>query len=238
MIYIEKTEENRRKFLEIVRDIPSYDELKETAKRNVLDLLLLEQKGICPTCHRANTSKTAENSVGFTIEHFLPKSQFERLQIDYYNLYACCLTCNNEKGDSLLPAYFFDSRYDIRKLENWAKDSKIKHIRYDLTAEGVRIVADEVAAHRKEKVGGKYKKYDEALLLYATINIFDLNRDNLVLKRKAAYEALMSQLPNMSGEKLMATWQKLATAPNVEFLGMKLYWLWRHTGKKERYNAT
>jgi uncharacterized protein (TIGR02646 family) len=119
MFYIQKQKEPPKEFLEATKNLKSYDDLKDENRCVVIDLLLREQKGLCPLCERKKERFTP------TIEHFLPKSIFEHLQLDYHNLYVSCSSCNEPKGNHLIPAYIFDVRFnpfeDKLTLENGLK---------------------------------------------------------------------------------------------------------------------
>ncbi len=106
MLFINKATTVPEEFTTIVNRHPDYDRLSESGEdRDKIKFILLNEQGcLCPFCERQLDISTA------TIEHFLPKSSFKRVQLDYYNLFACCHVCNNKKTDHLIPAYIFDER--------------------------------------------------------------------------------------------------------------------------------
>lgn len=107
MIFIEKTDNARLDFFAAVQGIESYELLQGIPRKRVIEILLKEQGELCAICERKSEERFAP-----TIEHFLPKSEFPHLQLNYDNLYVACSACNNPKDHHLIPAYIFDRRFN------------------------------------------------------------------------------------------------------------------------------
>jgi uncharacterized protein (TIGR02646 family) len=181
----------------------SYSALKDGAKDDVVDLLLKEQGGLCAICER----KAAE--FGATVEHFLPQSSFPDLQLSYHNLFIACGKCNGCKGDFLIPAYFFDSRFDLSNQQHFL--DKLKGLRPVYSAfDGHCEIA--VPAASPQDVRNKVSAVNKgAYILRATLDLFELNdpERGLLQRRYAVYKVARDKLSKMRKPELLEAWKRL-----------------------------
>ena len=106
MIFIKKQNAPPQVYIDATGKLDKYEDLKDENKIAVINLLLLEQAGLCAICERSSERFKP------TIEHFLPQSIFHSLQLNYFNLYVSCGACNEPKSNYLIPPYIFDPRFD------------------------------------------------------------------------------------------------------------------------------
>ena len=102
-------------FFELKKIHSSYDELVESEKNKIKEVLLQEQQNRCAYC---TCRISLEQS---TIEHYIPQSRDRSLSLEYSNMFAVCRvtrdsprslqTCDSHRGSTLL-------HIDPRKQEN------------------------------------------------------------------------------------------------------------------------
>lgn len=123
MLLVRKSIDSETAFNAAKLGIHHYLELRGDPRKVVESILWADQGHVCAICERH------KDTVGGTIEHYLPKTQFGfgyavDLQLNYWNLYMACTNCNNPKGDHLVPAYMFDPRFDPCSLDNLFHDKE------------------------------------------------------------------------------------------------------------------
>ncbi|MEN9611014.1 MAG: hypothetical protein RLZZ628_1828 [Bacteroidota bacterium] len=157
MIYIQKEKIIFETFEQIVAGLDNYEDLKDEPREKVIQLLLREQRGLCAICER--------KAIRFapTIEHFMPKSIFPALQLNYYNLYISCQACNEPKAHFLIPPYLFDPRFApfgidaLKPVYEW-RDGK------------VYVTAPQLSKYEKSE-------HKHAHILQSTLDLLQQNRD-------------------------------------------------------------
>lgn len=220
MIFIQKQIETPDAFYEAVKDITTYEALKDDARKVVIDLLLAEQGSLCAVCERKHSRFTP------TIEHFLPKSFFPALQLAYHNLYVACQSCNEPKANHLIPSYIFDIRFHpfYNILEN-EKGFKPCYNLYDDNTCPIIVPA----AHSN-------KNHDRfgAYLLQNTLDLMRQNRytlaDNmppessLLHQRAAIYKLIKEKLQTLTDSQLLAKYESMIQAPTYpEFVSLIVF---------------
>lgn len=169
MLYINKAPQVPGNYAAIVSKYKDYDSLNAAVDdRNLIKLMLLNEQGcLCPYCERQLDIPLA------TIEHFYPESTFPRLQLDYYNLFACCHVCNRNKTDHLIPAYVFDVRLNALDPRHLILD---RHQDFQLLHYVNEAENECFLRVRNLEKRSKNKKQDDAdWILFLTTEILGLN---------------------------------------------------------------
>jgi hypothetical protein len=190
MFYIQKKQEAPIEFQEAVRGLEKYQDLQGENKRIVTELLLKEQKGLCPLCERQYLdNKGEEPKIVFipTIEHFLPLSIFDKLGLDYHNLYVSCKTCNEPKSNHLIPAYIFDPRFNPFQTK-FIVEHGLK-IKYEQKNERDTVVLVPLA----QKENPNNPNYYGATLIQKTLDLTCQNRYEIDDKNYKPEISLMQQ---------------------------------------------
>ena len=201
MIYIRKQDTPPNAFMNAINGLTRYEDLQNPNRKAVTDLLLKEQGGLCAICER-KASRFAP-----TIEHFLPKSIFENKQLDYYNLYVACQTCNSPKGNHLVPAYIFDKRFNpIDELMNQREGFKPIYELIDGNKCSIKVP-------NITKISKKIdEKYHSALILHGTLDLMKQNRheqenQSLLIERGKIYNTYKDGLPILPIERLRSKYE-------------------------------
>jgi uncharacterized protein (TIGR02646 family) len=231
MLYVRKLDQAPADFTAIVGKYRDYKSLSESgADRDAIRLILLNEQGcLCAFCERPLEISTA------TIEHFQPKSSFPRLQLDYYNLFACCKVCNENKTDHLLPAYIFDSRLNALDPNHLILK---RHRDFEMLYYVMEGANDCFLSVKGLEKRSKDKRQDDAdWMLFLTMEVLGLNDPKRLREpRGHAYWELLKLMKLSSKAELIHLYQKYrATHPypapiegqsyhrHVTFLSMKLY---------------
>ena len=203
-------------FAMAVEGINTYSELDGNPSRKlaVLKVLMNEQGCLCPFCERRITFPRSEtNERPATIDHFFPQSRFHEIEINYFNLIAVCTKCNNPKDNHLIPGYFFDSMFcPFSSTSLFATESNGRHGLYRSHLEGGSKL--EVRPYFKAFESGKYAMPHHSLL-QNTIELLDLNRENLQVVRKEAIAELIRATTGYSDEQLLGYWQTLKSGAQI-----------------------
>lgn len=176
---------------------------------NVKLILLNEQGCLCVFCEKRLDIRSA------TIEHFLPQGIHSHLDVDYYNLYACCYLCNNKKGDHLIPAYISDKR--LNALEgNRHRDF---HFYYRVAGEDECVLQnDNIAMGRINPVNDQYCS---DLIFTYTIQMLNLNDpEKLSIPRRAIFKSLALRLRALNNNELIAFYQSHLVPNQIPAPGM------------------
>jgi uncharacterized protein (TIGR02646 family) len=214
MIYIEKKREVPAKFRNAVQGFTTYVDLPEDARTKIVKILLKEQGGLCAICERKEKAFTP------TVEHFLPKSAFPHLQLDYHNLYIACQACNNPKDNHLIPAYMFDPRMDPRHANDL--EGLRPKFEYAESACYIKVPAAEIV--------GKPLTFDtplrrSAYILSMTLDLMEQNRPKLTKARHEVYLTFLKGIQHLSRPKLQQKWEAYQAlpknAPYDEFFSLK-----------------
>lgn len=228
MFYIQKQTETPANFATAVAGLSKYDDLKDENRTTVSRFLQKEQGGLCPICERDFKTTVA------TIEHFLPKSIFPHLQLDYYNLYACCSKCNEPKAEHLIPSYIFDPRFSPF-LES-GKTKAIKPIySYNPDTQTCRVLVPE-ALHTTTKDASILHS---AYIMQATLDLLQQNRNetpttdkeeavSLLHLRGVIWKTLMNQPddPKKWQAKYDALRERYENQTDyLPFISLYAYWL-------------
>jgi len=191
MIYIHKLSPVPAKFLAIVAEFGSYQELNANSNErdDIKRILLNEQGCLCPYCEKRLDVRSA------TIEHFQPQSTFPNLQLAYSNLYACCPKCNGNKTNHLIPAYIFDSRIDCFNNESLIKD-RSADFRLYFNPVGVYDIILEIPNYLTKSPKDSNQFHADSIL-YSTIELLDLNNKTRLLEhRREVYDAIIEEIVN------------------------------------------
>ncbi len=231
MLYVYKASVVPADFAAIIGLHADYKSLSEAgADRDAIKLILLNEQGcLCAFCERPLDISTA------TIEHFHPKSSFKRLQLDYYNLFACCKVCNENKGDHLLPAYIFDDRLNAMDPNHLILKRHRDFQMFYYAMEGVNDCF--LRVKNLEKRSADKRQDDADWMLFLTTEVLGLNdAKRLREPRGKAYWEVLTRTRAMSKDDLIKLYQKYCTpheepSPisgqpylrNVSYLSMKLY---------------
>jgi uncharacterized protein (TIGR02646 family) len=151
--------------------------------------LLKEQMGLCCYCMQRI------DRAGFHIEHCNPQSRFENEQVNYYNLYLSCGKsgqakpnhCGEFKKDNLIPRVI--SYWDDKNKEGCESFFKFN--------ENGEIIPLNLAGSdsKSQRIIDNGAARSMPVLLKATVDILNLNCDDLKEKRKAASRTV-KDLPN------------------------------------------
>ncbi len=181
MKYIEKREEplnfiKWKKKRKVREDwCPEWKRLKKDVKDELMEALLVEQGGICCYCCR-DISATKRH-----IEHFKPQNNCKD-RYDYQNILACCQAdkmpgepwhCGYTKGD------WFENDVIISPLDKNCET----YFRY--TAAGCI-----------------YPQDDTCLPSLSTIEILNLNDDQLKSMRREAIDGALGDIQDLSSEEI------------------------------------
>lgn len=223
MLYVNKAPEVPPQFAEIVSRYETYDKLSSSgADRDAIKLILLNEQGcLCPYCERQLEISDA------SIEHFHPESSFPRLQLDYYNLFACCHVCNRNKTDHLIPAYVFDVRLNALDPKHLIldrhQDFQIKYVQEGTNDVVLRIMP-------LEKTSKDKRQEDANWMLFLTTEILGLNEPTRLKEPRAKVLSMILKLtddqPTKKDQKtaLIKLYQKYrATTEALEPISGQLY---------------
>lgn len=234
MLFINKAAEIPANFTSIVSQYSDYDSLSNSgADRDMVKLILLNEQGcLCPYCECQLDISTA------TIEHFHPESAFKRLQLDYYNLFACCHVCNRNKTDHLIPAYFFDARLNAMEPNHLILN---RHRDFEMLYYLKDGENDCFLSVRNLEKRSKDKRQDDAdWMLFLTTELLGLNDAKRLREPRATTLSTIFRLTDrMPKEGLLKAYQKYrsttespcTTIPGhsyhryESFLSMILYYL-------------
>ena len=168
MLFIPKSDNTRNLFKRALNGHQTYQALTGSGlDRDAVKLVLLNEQGcLCPFCEKRLEIGTA------TIEHFQPQSIYPHLQLDYFNLFACCHVCNQKKDDHLIPSYIFDPRSDSFNLThlilNRHEDFKFFYHNIDQN----NCYLQKASLLKIKKLN---PQYFSDVIFYNTIELLDLN---------------------------------------------------------------
>ncbi|URQ87457.1 TIGR02646 family protein [Pseudoalteromonas sp. SCSIO 43088] len=173
MIKVNKTTKIPRAFVEYSQSKDaSFDNMTKQAKDALRKSLLEEQKFICAYCNCSLKNDPLKTK----IEHFKPQSTYPDLQLQYSNLFVCCLgihkndteqTCDTRKGNSSL-------KYS--PIEN--KISQI--IKYEETTGKIESTEEDFSDQLNDVLNLNFK-----ILVSNRKTVLDTLRSNLKSKGKA-----------------------------------------------------
>lgn len=200
MFFINKNADNESAFQEVVLPFTTYEELSASGepRDHAKKILLNEQGCLCPFCEKRLDIGLA------TIEHFKPKSIYPDLQLDYFNLFVCCKTCNERKDNHLIPAYIFDPRLDFNNLIKSGNLFAWYGFGFRFYVSGLQCVLKNSSLDKNPKSEKDLKPEYWAKMIFQ--NVIELLKINDPLRlgepRRKAFIALVTQIGNSSNDKL------------------------------------
>jgi uncharacterized protein (TIGR02646 family) len=224
MIYIRKQLQPPQAFLEAVQGLTSYEELQGERKEAVIALLLAEQGELCAICERSKTKFKG------TIEHFLPKSLFPHLQLDYFNLYVACHSCNGPKADHLIPPYIFDPRF-ASFPNQFQKSTDLKPVYHLVDNTQCFTVVNEAKMQPKKMQSIHHSAY----IMQSSLDLMQQNRypqqddsygssNSLLLNRAKVWTTLQPKLSGLSNEGLVSKFTRMSQQNDYpEFVTLVVY---------------
>jgi uncharacterized protein (TIGR02646 family) len=227
MILVRKSTTSETAFNTAKLGIVRYHDLRGNAKQGVEAILWADQGHICAIC------ELHKDTVGGTVEHFLPKTYFGAaytvdLQLNYWNLYMACTGCNNPKGNELIPAYMFDPRFDPCSLDNLFLDKQAISPKYKQIDGKCKVVIP------NPKVKGDSAFYS-AMLLDATLELMQQNRNKLIVSRGQEFKTLLGLYSRGRAtppdNQLVQEWKRIRSVANEpsasfpEFVSLRLFLL-------------
>jgi uncharacterized protein (TIGR02646 family) len=234
MILVRKSTTSETAFNAAKLGIVLYRDLRDDARTEVEAILWADQGHICAIC------ELHKDTVGGTVEHFLPKTYFGAsytvdLQLNYWNLYMACSGCNNPKGNQLVPAYMFDPRFDPCSLDNLFLDKQAISPQYKQIDGKCKVVIP------NPKVKGDNAFYS-AMLLDATLELMQQNRDKLIVSRGKEFNSLLDLYKRgratLPDNQLAQEWKRIRSVANdpsasfPEFVSLRLYLLRQEIKKR------
>jgi uncharacterized protein (TIGR02646 family) len=142
-----------------------YEDLSRKVKRDLKESLIKEQKGLCCYCESLIDKDHSH------IEHFKPKgvAEFSHLELDYNNLHASC-TKNAIAGMDVHCGHKKDCYYSETLLSPLEPNC---HTHFSYTMDGKIHAADPQGTE--------------------AINVYNLNSELLIKKRKSLIESLTEE---------------------------------------------
>lgn len=201
----------------------SYDEF--SGKRALNDVLRKEQKHICCYCQQIITHFQGKKNGGSHNEHLVPQNGVHAnpdLQMDYFNLYACCnysvgskknkQHCGEAKHDDLIPNLL--QRKSCHSLFKYNSIGEIipngVYLKYD------QYLENEASLTQEQK---------EAL---QAIKVLNLNCSYLVTERKAVQTKLFKVLSIVAKERIERKVKEFEAQDKYHrFIDMLLYYMKR-----------
>jgi len=239
MFFIRKTEANRIRFEAALNGHARYQALSGAiADRDNVKLVLLNEQGcLCVFCEKRLDISTA------TIEHFLPQGTHPHFDVNYYNLYACCIRCNGRKGDHLIPSYISDKRLDAFDYQQ-LNLSRNQDFRFYFRIEGPdECILKHDTLSRPKTINEQF--FSDSLFYY-TIELLNLNdSERLSMPRRRIVMELIQHIQGLSNNLLMHLFLSHLTCNEVqiprtqnyylqyeEHISLKLYFIGQELRKK------
>jgi uncharacterized protein (TIGR02646 family) len=195
-----------------------YDDFNK--KKDLNDLLIEEQGGICCYCQQKITELKRTKTTGDSHnEHLLPQSVRDDLQTNHGNIFACCCFsigfsknlqyCEAAKKENLI--YEFIKWIDCNQ-----------HFKYNIEGE----IMPEGCYHSFKKfedneksLNFKQKKALEAIV------ILNLNQISLKEERKKDITKLIKIINHLSLEEVQIKMKEFNIKPYMRFIDMLLYYM-------------
>jgi uncharacterized protein (TIGR02646 family) len=224
MIFVRKNQTSETAFVKAVDRTKEYSKLSSAQQRAIVEILYSDQGHICAICEQKR------DKVGGTIEHFLPKSIFGDLQLEYSNLYMSCSGCEKYKGNHLVPAFMFDPRFDPCRLANFYDQRDGLKPRFDII-DGMCYTKVPTAIPELKKEASLHLG---SHVLQSTLNLLNQNSETLLKRRASSWKVLMylyhrkDKLPDSA---LILEWKRIQAVANnptsslPEFVSLRLFLL-------------
>jgi uncharacterized protein (TIGR02646 family) len=224
MIFVRKNQTSKDAFDKAVAGIKEYLKLDGDQQKTIVEILFSDQGQVCAICEQPR------KKVGGTIEHFLPRSIFRDLQVEYSNLYMSCGGCEKFKGNNLIPAFMFDPRFDPCSLDNFFDQRDGLKPRFDLMDGRCYTKVPAASPELKKEASLHYGAH----VLQSTLNMLNQNSETLLERRASSWKTLMhlyhrkDKLPDSA---LIQEWKKIQsvahdpTSSLPEFVSLRLFLL-------------